>query len=83
MSEQLISTCCRSEATRGETNQSKWFCNVCGKQCDVVDVALRDRFALVAMHGIICSGEPEDVDHNAIVAYRNADAMLKARKATP
>lgn len=44
-------------------------------------MALRDYLAAAAIQGICANPdcEPEDVTHNAIVAYRNADAMLIAR----
>jgi hypothetical protein len=42
-------------------------------------ISLRDWLAGMALIGLCVNGEPEDVKHNAIVAYRNADAMLEQR----
>jgi hypothetical protein len=43
------------------------------------ELELRDLFACFALIGLCVNGEPEDVKHNAIVAYRNADAMMEQR----
>jgi hypothetical protein len=45
-------------------------------------MSLRDYFAAMSMMGQCANPdcEPEDVTHNAIVSYRNADAMLAARE---
>lgn len=50
-----------------------------GQYWDGNGMSLRDWFAGMALQGTVSSGEPEDVKHNAIVAYRNADAMLAER----
>ena len=46
-------------------------------------LAERDLLAAIALHAILSrpDHEPEDVKHNAIVAYRSADAMLAQREA--
>lgn len=54
----------------------------CALQAD--GMTLRDYFAAAALMGQCANPdcEPEDVVHNAIVAYRNADAMLAQRSSS-
>lgn len=37
----------------------------------------REHMATEVIKGMMLSGEPEDVKHNAIVALRNADALIE------
>lgn len=40
---------------------------------------LRDRFAMAALEGFLAAGDPYDRDKMAAEAWRQADAMLRAR----
>lgn len=58
-----------------------WFPNGRGTP----GMSLRVYIATAALQGICANPdcEPEDVRHNAIVALRNADALIEQLKATP
>jgi hypothetical protein len=47
-------------------------------RADDYDLNLRERFALDFCRAIVQSGEPEDTIHNAVVAVRQANALIEA-----
>lgn len=47
-------------------------------RADDYDLTVREKFALEFCKGIVQSGEPEDTIHNAVVAVRQANALIEA-----